>query len=161
MVMIEPSGTTGGCACGAIRFSARGQPYRVGLCHCLDCRKQHGAPFSASAIFPAGQVTFTGDEPGSCATSERYRHHFCRRCGSPVCSREEGSDEIELFTGSFDATDLFPPTYESWTIRREEWLPPIPSVRHRYARNRAGQGRSEARPAPHRQRLSVRIPTSA
>ena len=31
---------TGGCPCGAVRIEAAGAPYRVGLCHCLDCRKR-------------------------------------------------------------------------------------------------------------------------
>lgn len=43
---------TGGCLCGNVRLVASGPPYRVGLCHCLDCRKHHGALFHASAIFP-------------------------------------------------------------------------------------------------------------
>lgn len=43
---------TGGCLCGKVRIVAAGRPYRVGLCHCLDCRKHHGALFHASAIFP-------------------------------------------------------------------------------------------------------------
>lgn len=47
---------TGGCLCGALRFVAEGRPYRVGLCHCLDCRKHHGALFHASAIFPQAAV---------------------------------------------------------------------------------------------------------
>ena len=50
---------TGGCLCGALRFIASGKPYRVGLCHCLDCRKHHGAPFHASAIYPETAVTIT------------------------------------------------------------------------------------------------------
>lgn len=34
---------TGESLCGAVRLVASGRPYRVGLCHCLDCRKHHGA----------------------------------------------------------------------------------------------------------------------
>ena len=48
---------TGGCLCGAVRLVATGRPYRVGLCHCLDCRKHHGALFHASAVFPEAAVT--------------------------------------------------------------------------------------------------------
>ena len=48
---------TGGCLCGNVRFVASGLPYRVGLCHCLDCRKHHGALFHASAVFPQDAVT--------------------------------------------------------------------------------------------------------
>ena len=36
---------SGGCLCGDVRLVATGRPYRVGLCHCLDCRKHHGALF--------------------------------------------------------------------------------------------------------------------
>ncbi len=49
---------------------------------------------------------------------------FCPRCGSPVLSRS--GDEIEISLGCLDAPDVFTPTYELWTIRREHWLPPSP-----------------------------------
>ena len=39
-----------GCLCGDVRVVASGEPYRVGLCHCLDCRKHHGALFLATAF---------------------------------------------------------------------------------------------------------------
>ena len=139
----SPARSAGGCACGAIRFVAEGPPWRVGLCHCLDCRKQHGAPFGALAIFPVGQVTFTGDEPGLHASSATGRRHFCRRCGAPVFNLDEGSDEVELPLGAFDEPGRFVPTYEVWTIRREPWLPPLPTVVRSYERNRPDTRRSE------------------
>lgn len=134
---------SGGCACGAVRFVALGEPYRVGLCHCFDCRKQHGAPFGAIAIYPADRVTFEGEKPAVFASSATGRRFFCGRCGSPVFNRDEGSDEVELALGAFDETSRFTPTYELWMVRREDWLPPIQSVVRRYEHNRTGSQRTE------------------
>ncbi|QYK41234.1 MAG: GFA family protein [Paracoccaceae bacterium] len=133
--------TTGGCLCGAVRLVTRGRPYRVGLCHCLDCRKNHGALFHASAIFPQEAVTVTGQ------TADYSGRHFCPRCGSPVYAHFD--DEIGVNLGAFDAPDAFRPTYELWTIRRESWLPPVPGARQ-YVRDREGGGRREdqAEPGP-------------
>ncbi len=125
---------TAGCLCGAVRLVTRGAPYRVGLCHCLDCRKNHGALFHASAIFPQDAVTVTGEVR---AYAGRF---FCPRCGSPVYGHFD--DEIGVNLGAFDAPDQFTPTYELWTIRREAWLSPLPGARQ-YARNRDSDGRRE------------------
>lgn len=125
---------TGGCLCGSVRFVAVGRPYRVGLCHCLDCRKHHGALFHASAIFPEDAVTVEGE------TCDFRGRHFCPRCGSSVYART--GDEVEVNLGALDAPDQFRPTYESWTVRRESWLPPFP-LAHHYARDRETDGRSE------------------
>lgn len=124
----------GGCLCGAVRFVATGRPYRVGICHCMDCRKHHGALFHASAIFAQEAVTIlgeVGDYAGRC---------FCPRCGSSVFSLS--GDEVEINLGALDAPDQFQPTYELWTIRRESWLPAFPLDR-RYERDRMSLSRAE------------------
>lgn len=126
---------TGGCLCGRVRFTASGEPDRVGLCHCLDCRKHHGALFHASAIFSETEVSVEGE------TRHYQGRHFCPVCGSSVFSRS--GDEIELHLGALDQPDRFAPTYELWTIRRESWLPPFPLARH-YQRDRDEEGRGEA-----------------
>ena len=125
---------TGGCLCGSVRFVARGQPYRVGLCHCLDCRKHSGALFNATAIFPESAVTIEGE------TRSYAGRHFCPICGSSVFGRSD--DEIELSLGAFDAPDQFRPSYELWTIRREAWLPPFDLAGH-YERDRPSASRHE------------------
>lgn len=126
---------TGGCLCGKVRFIATGEPDRVGLCHCLDCRKHHGALFHASAIFPDTAVNVDGE------TRHYQGRHFCPDCGSSVFGRT--GDEIELHLGALDQPDRFKPTYELWTLRRESWLPPFPLARH-YARDRDEESRGEA-----------------
>lgn len=125
---------TGGCLCGNLRITATGKPYRVGICHCLDCRKHHGALFHASAIFPQEAVTISGDTR---SYAERY---FCPQCGSTVFGRSD--DEIEINLGSLDEPNQFIPTYELWTIRRETWLPPFP-LQRKYERNRTSARRLE------------------
>ncbi|KZL26046.1 Glutathione-dependent formaldehyde-activating enzyme [Pseudovibrio sp. WM33] len=52
---------TGSCLCGAVRLVATGEPDRVGVCHCLDCRKHHGAVFHASAVYPEEKVSVEGE----------------------------------------------------------------------------------------------------
>lgn len=124
---------TGGCLCGDVRFIAIGEPYRVGLCHCLDCRRHHGALFFAAAIFPQHAVQIEG------GTGAYQGRHFCPRCGSSIFARF--GDEIDVHLGAFDTPDQFIPTYENWSIRREGWLPAF-ALNH-YDRDREGMGRTE------------------
>lgn len=125
---------TGGCLCGNVRIVATGRPYRVGLCHCMDCRKHHGALFYAGAIFAGDAVTVEGE------TRDFAGRFFCPRCGSPVFTRS--GDEVEVYLGSLDSPDQLTPTYECWTVRREAWLPGLDHIK-RYQRDRAGTGRFE------------------
>ena len=106
---------SGGCLCGNVRLVAKGDPLRVGICHCLDCRKHHGALFYAAAIFDEAAVEITGE------TKSYNGRHFCPQCGSSVYART--GDEIEVHLGILDETSRFVPSYEVWTRRREHWLP--------------------------------------
>ncbi|MGI3129684.1 GFA family protein [Halopseudomonas pachastrellae] len=119
----------GGCLCGAVRLSAEGEPLRVGVCHCMDCRKQHGALFHASAIFLGAAVQVTGE------VAEYAGRYFCPVCGSSVYSRS--GDEMEVHLGALDAPSQFTPSYELWTCRREAWLPAFPWMQH-YERDQEG-----------------------
>ncbi|MGN6706573.1 MAG: GFA family protein [Rhodanobacter sp.] len=123
----------GGCLCGDVRLRASGEPLRVGICHCLDCRKHHGALFFAAAIFAQAAVAIEGE------THDYAGRHFCPRCGSSVFARS--GEEVEVHLGSLDAPDLLVPTYENWIIRREAWLPPFP-LAHHYERDREASGPS-------------------
>lgn len=116
---MEP--VTGGCLCGKVRFSTRATPTRVGVCHCLDCRKHHGAVFYAAAIFAHEDVRVEGQ------TSNYQGRHFCPDCGSSVFARSD--DEIELHLGALDAPSQWNPSYECWVSRREDWLPAFPQTK--------------------------------
>jgi hypothetical protein len=125
---------SGSCLCGQVIFEATGIPKRVGLCHCLTCRKFTGAPFAAFAIYERDAVKITG-VISQYASSDKGRRYRCRYCSCPVYEIDDDSTEIELPLGAFDRTDLFQPQYEAWALRRESWLPGLKSV-PTYERNR-------------------------
>lgn len=121
----------GRCLCGDVSLVAKGLPLRVGLCHCRDCQKHHGAVFFAAAVFTEDAVTITGE------TGAYEGRQFCQRCGSSVFSRT--GEEVEVHLGILDDGDDLVPTYELWGIRRNRWLPSIPGSEV-FARNEEDEG---------------------
>lgn len=126
-----------GCLCGAVRMRVCGAPLRVGLCHCLDCRKAHGAPAVVFAMFLRERVrieTATGAIGGR-RSPRGYLRAFCTSCGSPIFGEARDSPEIELPLGLFDRWGLWAPSYESWASRREPWLHAM-TLRHSFTEDR-------------------------
>ena len=114
----------GGCNCGQVRLEIRGEPVRVGLCHCLTCRKETGGPFMAFAVLDRGQVAVTGETASWTATTDH--RHFCPACGSALFATHDADNEMEVRLGALDEapSDLVP-GYELWTPRRAHWLRPV------------------------------------
>lgn len=109
---------TGGCSCGAVRYEVRGDPVKVGLCHCTDCRKETGSAFLAYADWWLKDFSVTG----SYATYEG--RSFCPTCGTRLFHLDDEGAEICM--GSLDdAPTGLTPTREGWITRREHWLSPV------------------------------------
>ena len=110
---------SGGCLCGGVRYILRGEPYRTGICHCADCRKESGALFVAYAHWRRHEAEVTG------AFSTYKGRSFCPTCGSRLFDLHEA--DIEVRIGSLDVapTGLGPPSREGWIKRREPWLSPV------------------------------------
>lgn len=123
----------GGCACGAFRCRASGEPRRVSLCHCMTCRRVHGSAFGAYAIFARENVEMSG-RLETWRSSEKGRRHFCPVCGSVAYMEYASHAEVDLPLGAFDETGLFEPAYELWCTHREPWLPA--GVRTEYPEDR-------------------------
>lgn len=104
---------TGGCICGAARFSCTGPPDRVTICHCLWCQRRTGAANGVEAVYLSKNVIVTGKSQKS------YRHisdeshrwldmHFCDRCGTNLgLTLEIRPDIRSLPAGTFDDPSWF------------------------------------------------------
>lgn len=109
---------TGACKCGSVRLAVRGMPGRIGICHCMDCRRESGSAFTFFAVWPKSGFESKGE------TIEYDGRHFCPRCGSRLFSASETEAEIKLGVLT-DAPTRLTPTYELWVKRREHWLQPV------------------------------------
>ena len=103
---------------GQVQISARGEPLRIGICHCTKCRQESGSAFTFYGVWPARQFQSTGE------TSELNGQHFCPRCGSRLFALNDLEAEFKLGILSEAPTPLVP-SYELWVKRREPWLRPI------------------------------------
>jgi hypothetical protein len=112
----------GGCHCGAVRFTAQGRPKFVSNCHCLDCRKATGAPFSTWVGYDAQNVTWQGDRAIH-HSSPTVSRGFCAKCGTPLLySGRQWSTETHLLVGTFDQPDDLRPTGDSFTADKLDWV---------------------------------------
>jgi hypothetical protein len=129
--MKEERTRSGGCLCGAVRYSVYGEPVHVGRCHCADCRKESGSAFTVYAQWPRAALELEGD--GELATYDG--RSFCRRCGARLMCLDD--DVVEIRLGSLDDAPFgLAPEAEIWIKRREPWLRSIESAsQHRESRH--------------------------
>jgi hypothetical protein len=82
---------TGSCLCGGIQFRIESELAAVQICHCVQCRKAQGGPFSTNIPVARDAFQLTAGEQllKSYESSPGKYRHFCGTCGSPVFSRRE------------------------------------------------------------------------
>ena len=92
---------TGGCQCGAVRFSAK-RLGRASICHCRMCQKATGSPYGAYAPMKREALVFTRGEPKIFRSSEIAERGFCADCGTPLTYRNIKSSRISVTICSLD-----------------------------------------------------------
>ncbi len=124
MAPAQAGPVTGGCLCGAVRFSFRERPDWISYCHCKDCRRATGAPVVAFVGAATAAVGFAGEaEPVSHRSSPEVWRRFCPRCGSPIAYQDERlPGMIYFFLGALDEPEAFPPRHHAWEEQRLPWL---------------------------------------
>jgi hypothetical protein len=127
---------TASCRCGQLRTTVTGDPVRVSVCHCLNCKKRSGSAFAVQARWPAEQVQIEGSsktfvkagDSGNPAT-----FHFCPECGSDFYYVIDGKFDglIAIPLGAFDDPYFGKPEYSVYEGRKHEWVDIVgPGIDH-------------------------------
>jgi hypothetical protein len=124
---------TGGCACGAVRYTITAEPLFMNECHCRDCQQRSGTGHGSYLTFPdRTQVRVEGQAASwdIVADSGNVKTHaFCPRCGSPVyLTFAAMPDLFTIHAASLDDTDRYRPQAVTYAIRRPAWDVQQPSV---------------------------------
>jgi hypothetical protein len=128
---------SGGCACGAVRYEADGDPVLMLNCHCRHCQQASGSAYAAIAVLPKAAVKFSGEPRYHKRVGDSghaVERGFCAECGSPVATTlGRMPDIVGLYAGSLDDPSLYAPAIDLFTASAQNWdhmQPDLPKRPH-------------------------------
>ena len=127
---------TGRCLCGNVTFSVDADAVVHAACHCTDCQRQTGNPFSVIVGVPRDAFTVQGSTLSSYTTvgtdhGGETERHFCSTCGSPIYSAAAVMPElIFIKAGALDDASWVQPSIEAWTSSAQPWAPHFEGATH-------------------------------
>jgi len=86
----------GGCLCGQIRYEIRSEPKHIFYCHCTDCQKETGGPFTTELYVAPEQVQISGNFQQYVVVGDSGKEvtrNFCPKCGSVIMTEFEVDPE--------------------------------------------------------------------
>ena len=116
---------TGGCVCGAVRFTISEGPIVGRVCWCKVCQKLGAGGPAVGAAFKSAAVTVTGalrDYESIADSGNRMHRKFCPACATPLYSEAEVRPHlIFVRVGTFDDPELAKPAMTIWTSSAPQW----------------------------------------
>lgn len=125
---------TGGCACGAIRYTTPHAPVFQNHCQCRQCQQRSGTGHGSYLTFPAqSDMAITGDARYWEIAADNGNvkiHAFCPVCGTPVFLRFAAAPAmIAVHAGSLDEPERFAPQVLTYAARGLAWDRTDPSLK--------------------------------
>ena len=119
---------SGGCGCGAIRYTVSEEPFVSYLCHCTACRKRTGSAFGMSLQVPSAGFSLDAGEPVIRAriadSGNELAMRFCGACGTTVYSGSAARPHVTVvFGGTLDDPAWVPIKANIWTDSALPWVP--------------------------------------
>ena len=116
---------SGGCACGAIRYTCSAEPLRSVNCHCRDCQRATGSAYYPEVLVPKEAVTLTKGEPRyyevKADSGTMLGRGFCAECGSPVMIIIGDLPFCSIAVGSLDDPSWYRPDMDIFVSRAHSW----------------------------------------
>ena len=117
---------SGSCLCGAVNYQISQDIGDIIHCHCIKCRKAHGAAFSSVAKVDDKNFSISGEEKlSSYQSSPGKTRCFCSSCGSQIYAKRDNTDFIILRLGTLNDESMIGSKYQEakhiWLAEKACW----------------------------------------
>jgi hypothetical protein len=116
---------TGGCLCGAVRYTSSAAPVVARVCWCRDCQYFAAGAGTVNAVFRVASFEITGetrDYASDADSGNRMHRRFCPVCGTPMFSEAESRPELIIArAGTLDDPQAITPSATIWTALAPSW----------------------------------------
>ena len=123
---------SGGCLCGAVRYTIDAEPIATRTCWCRLCQYLGAGNGTTSTKFPTEAIRLTGEVRwyDSIADSgNAMTRGFCPTCGTPLFTKAvDAPDVTGVRIGSYDDPALHRPAQVIWTASAPAWAPIDPTL---------------------------------
>jgi hypothetical protein len=113
---------SGGCQCGAVRYSVPAAIERPSICHCRMCQKAFGSYFAPLGSVPVDELRLTRGTVSYFRSSDPVERGFCAGCGTPLVFHRIGAPVIDIALGSLDDPAAVPPVIQYGIEGRMPWF---------------------------------------
>lgn len=114
------------CRCGSLQAACTGEPVRMSVCHCTECKRRTGSAFSAQARFLTENINVTGafcTFVRSADSANTLTYKFCPNCGSTVAYQiDVMPGVVAIPMGAFGEEELPTPAYSAYERRKQHWV---------------------------------------
>ena len=112
----------GGCLCGAVRYSFKGEPLYSAHCHCRSCQRAIGAGYVTWTAVKKKEFEVTKGEITYCETTPGMNRGFCGRCGSSLAGYGNSWDDYYITSVSLDDPTLAKPVTNVYLDHQQPWV---------------------------------------
>ena len=125
---------TGGCLCGAVKFTVNAKPIVTRECWCTFCQTLASGNATINLAFPASAIAISGelkDYISVAVDGNKMHRKFCPNCGVHMFSEAEDRPNIIVVrAGTLDDSEQVNIEGVIWTSSAPTWAYLNPIVKH-------------------------------
>lgn len=117
---------SGGCGCGAVRYSVTAEPLISYLCHCTECQRRTSSAFGLNFQIPTEHLVIDKGAPATrvrtADSGNELELNFCGDCGTSLFSAPAARPQLRvIYAGTLDDPSWLPVKLHIWSDSALPW----------------------------------------